>query len=172
METAAPQMQERAPGASRWTRLAAVGLVLGSGFLLARTIMLMAGGSLGTYSWWAAALLGVESSVDAVVVVAGGAWLVARHSGHATLALRAAAAMILMHAVRVLVFVLGRTGPWVDFDVRPPYRADYATTWSWFEVWFAGTGAALSVILLAVVWRRHVRNAKRRGRARSAESGH
>lgn len=168
MVVAAPRTEERAPAVSGWARLAAAGLVLGSGFLLARTVMLMAEGHLRTYTWWAAGLLGLEFFVDAVAAGAGVAWLVTRRPGHATLALRAVAAMILMHAVRVVVFVLGRTGPWVDFDVRPPYRTEYATTWTWFEVWFAGTGAALSVIVLVLVWRLRIRTSKRHARARRA----
>lgn len=171
MGVAAPQMQEQVPAVSRWARWAAVGVVAGSGFLLARTIMLVAGGSLHTYTWWAAALLGIEFVVDAVAVAAGAAWVVTRRADHATRALRAVAAMILVHAVRVLVFVLGRTGPWVDFDVRAQHRAEYATTWAWFDVWFAGTGAALSVIVLTVVWRRRRRAAQRRQRAQSIASG-
>lgn len=159
MRASAPQVQVGMPSASWRTRLPAAGVVAGSGFLLARTIVLMAGGALRLYSGWAAALLAIEFVVDAATVVAGGVWFVTRQAHHRTRALRAVAVMILVHAVRVMVFVLGRTGPWVDFDVRAQRRAEYATTWRWFDVWLAGTGATLSLIVLAVVWRRRRRTA-------------
>lgn len=157
MSAPAPQVQEAMRGASWRTRMAAAGVVAGSGFLLARTIILMTGGALRTYAGWAAALLGVEFVVDAATVVASGVWFVTRQVHHRTLALRGVAVMILVHALRVLVFVLGRTGPWVNFDVRAQHRAEYATTWRWSDVWLAGTGAALSLVVLAVVWRRRHR---------------
>lgn len=35
------------------------------------------------------------------------------------------AALVVVHAFRVAVFALGRTGPWIDFDVRPEFRATH-----------------------------------------------
>jgi hypothetical protein len=58
--------------------------------------------------------------------------------------------------LRVLVFVLGRTGPWLDFDVRPAYRATHDARWSWFGVIFAATLAATGIFaVIAIAWLRH-----------------
>jgi uncharacterized protein (TIGR03382 family) len=106
--------------------------------------------------------------IDAIAVIAGVRWFSTPSTDRATTARRAVTAMILIHALRVLVFVLGRTGPWVDFDVRP----EYATTWTWFDVWFAGVGAAISLIVLGLVWqlrrRRSLRAQNRRSLATAA----
>jgi hypothetical protein len=78
------------------------------------------------------------------------------------MALRLGAAVTVFHALRVLVFVLGRTGPWLDFDVRPDYRATHDARWSWFNVIFAGTLSAAGVlVVIAVAW---IRSQRRHGR--------
>lgn len=139
--------------AHRYGRLTAAGVVGGGGFLLGRTIALIAGGSLTTMVGWAAGLLLVELSIDAAAAAAGVRWLLSGKAEHGATASRVVGVMIAVHAVRVAVYVLGRTGPWVDFDVRPEHRTDPAETRSPAGVWVAGTGAAVSVIALLVVWR-------------------
>lgn len=58
-----------------------------------------------------------------------------------------------LHAGRVLVFVLGRTGPWVDFDVRPEKRADHRERWTWGQVVFAGVMSVFGVVGALAIWR-------------------
>ena len=61
------------------------------------------------------------------------------------------AAVIIVHAVRVLIYVMGRVGPWINFDVRPEFRALHHTRWSWESVYFAGFMSALSVVVLLFI---------------------
>jgi hypothetical protein len=67
------------------------------------------------------------------------------------------AAVIIVHAVRVLIYVMGRAGPWINFDVRPENRALHHTRWTWEGVYFAGSMSAFSVIVLLfiVLMKRH-----------------
>jgi hypothetical protein len=165
-----PSLHDRAAlGTSPfWSRRrgVAVLLALGGCFMLGRTVMLIAGGALTTYQPWAAALLTLEFLVDGVAVALLVRWLVTGDEQHQAPALRGVAAVILVHAVRVLVFVLGRTGPWVDFDVRPRHRMGHSETWSWAGVWFAGIMALSSVVVLVIVMG-HRRRSLRRSAGRA-----
>ncbi len=102
---------------------------------------------------WVVALTVMEMIVDVVSVAAAARWWKSHAPHHARLPLRVGALATLLHAVRVLIFVLGRTGPWVDFDVRPEHRASHGTRWTWGGVVFAGVMAVLGVIGVGVVWR-------------------
>jgi hypothetical protein len=139
-------------------RLYASLLILGAAFLFFRTIMLIAQGSLSVFVLWVAVLLIAESLIDLGCVVSSLSWWIRDDETRASVPLRFAAAVIIVHAVRVLIFVLGRIGPWVNCDVRPEYRALHDTRWTWFGVYFAAVMSALSIIVLIVIWRvrRHV----------------
>lgn len=147
-------------------RLVAVLLLGGGCVLVVRTLMLAAGGALTTYRPWAAGLLVTEFVFDAVAVALLVRWAALGHQRSEVPALRAVAAVVVVHAVRVLVFVMGRTGPWVDFDVRPQYRPDHAETWTWAGVWFAAAMvvASLAVLLIVMASRRHRSRASTVGR--------
>ncbi|MGB5667705.1 MAG: hypothetical protein WBM53_12720 [Maribacter sp.] len=69
------------------------------------------------------------------------------------------AAAAIVHAFRVLIFVVGRVGQWIDFDVRPEQRALQYTRWSCEGLYFAGIMAILGVLGEIVIWmlRRHSR---------------
>lgn len=79
-------------------------------------------------------------------------WWIRDEAARERFALRAGAAATILHAVRVLIFVLGRTGPWVDFDVRPEQRALHAERWNWGEVYFAAVLSVMGVIVVAIIW--------------------
>lgn len=142
------------------TRLYAALLVLGAGILLYRTIALLAGGAWSVLMPWVIALTFLEMAIDVTVIVAALRWGASSRGADASLALKAGAAAAILHAVRVLVFVLGRVGPWVDFDVRPAERALHATRWTWGEVWFAGVLSVLGVVGVVVIWRLRRRAAR------------
>ncbi len=127
-------------------------LVAGAGVLLYRTIALLAGEARAVLKSWVVALTVIEMIVDFVTVLGAVRWWRSRTPRHARLPLRVAAAATLLHSVRVLVFVVGRTGPWVDFDVRREHRADHRERWRWAEVVFAGVMSAFGVIGVVVVW--------------------
>lgn len=131
----------------------------GAGILFARTIALLAGGARQVLRPWVVALTYVEMTIDALTIGAAIRWWRSRDPDHAHLAFRAGAAATLLHAVRVLVFVLGRTGPWKDVDVRPERRADHDERWTWAQVIAAGALSVLGLVGAGLVWR-----SRRRGR--------
>lgn len=133
-------------------RLLATLLFLGAAFLLYRTIAMLAGGAIHILVPWVVALLFLELVIDGVTMGMCLLWGVTLSLWHGVQVFRLTAAVVIVHAVRVLVFVLGRTGPWVDFDVQPLARAGHAARWSWFGVWFAGTMSVLSLVALIAVW--------------------
>ena len=128
-------------------------LIVGACVLLYRTVALLAGEARTVLKRWVVALTVMEMVVDVVTVVAAARWWRTRAADHARLPLRVGAVATCLHAARVLVFVLGRTGPWVDFDVRPEHRADHRRRWSWAQVVFAGVMSTLGIIGAVTVWR-------------------
>lgn len=133
------------------------GLLFGGAAVLAyRTVALAAGEARAVLKRWVMALTFVEMVVDALTMIASMRWWVSRSPADARFPLRAGAAAALLHAARVLVFVVGRTGPWRDFDVRPEHRAEHDDRWSWTEVIFAGTTSILGVIGVFVIWSKRI----------------
>ncbi|MFW2335700.1 hypothetical protein [Ilumatobacter sp.] len=128
-------------------------LIVGACVLLYRTVALLAGEARTVLKRWVVALTVIEMIVDVVAVVAAARWWRTRALDHARLPLRLGAVAAVVHAVRVLVFVLGRTGPWVDVDVRPEHRADHNQRWSWAQVVFAGVMSTLGIVGVVAVWR-------------------
>lgn len=130
----------------------AVCMVIGSGVLLFRTgRMMVIEGAFTQLVWWVAALTVVEFLIDLACLSASLRWLVTAERSHSRPALRLGAAAAIFHAFRVLIYVLGRVGPWVDFDIRPEMRSTY--TYDMFWVYFAATLAALGVIGVIVIRR-------------------
>ena len=132
-------------------------LFIGAAFLLYRTLALVSAGALETFVSWVVVLLMLELIADGITMVVCAAWAISGKAEQVRAVIRATSVVILLHAVRVLIFVLGRTGPWVDFDVKPAARAHHGDSWTWGGVYFAGAMSAISVIALIVFllyWRR------------------
>ncbi len=129
------------------------GLLLGGAAVLVYRTVALLSGARTVLKGWVVGLTIVEMSVDVATIVGSARWWATRAPRDGRLALRFGAAATLLHAVRVLVFVLGRVGPWRDFDVRPERRADHRDRWTWGGVIFAGTMAALGVLGVGIVWR-------------------
>jgi len=144
-------------------RLYAFLLALGACVLLFRVVTMLSGGALTVLAGWVSALLVAELAVDLAALAGSVRWYIAGTAERAGPALRAGAAAAILHAFRVLIFVLGRTGPWVDFDVRLEHRALHATRWTWAGVWFAAAMSALGVLGVLVIW--WLRRRVRRGQA-------
>ena len=132
----------------------------GAGILLYRTIALLEGGARRVLQWWVVGLTILEMLLDTMTLVAAARWWRSGRERDAPLPLRFGAAATLLHAARVGVFVAGRTGPWVDFDVKPERRADHRDRWTWPQVVFAGVMSVLGVAGTLLVWR--VRRRSRR----------
>jgi len=143
-------------------RIYATLLAAGALFLFTRTVIMIAGGSLTILVIWVAALLVAECVLDLTWLIASMRWWWTGKEMHSTLPLRLAGSSILLHVSRVLVFALGRVGPWIDFDVRPEERAVHVERWTWGEVRFATVMSLLAVLGVVTVW--YLRRRKRAAR--------
>jgi len=133
-------------------------LVMGAGLLLWRTLQLMFfEQGLEILVLWVISLTILESLIDFSWIISSFRWLISNDDLEATLSLKLGAAAIILHAIRVSIYVLGRTGPWVNFDVKPIYHSTYSVELFW--VWFAATLSILGVIGVIVIWqvRSHTR---------------
>jgi hypothetical protein len=147
-----PAAARPAPATSHQRRHAAL-LAGGAAILLHRTIALVRGAR-RVLKPWVVALTYLEMAVDLLTIGGAVRWWRSGSADDARFPLRVGMAATLLHAVRVLVFVLGRVGPWVDLDVRPEARAGHGERWTWGEVVFAGTMSVLGVVGVGVIWRR------------------
>ena len=100
---------------------------------------------------WVIILTIVEFIIDFSCIIGSLRWLISNDALKATFPLQLGAAAAILHAIRVLIYVLGRTGPWVNFDVKPIYRSSYSFDWFW--VWFTAILSVLGVIGVIVIWR-------------------
>lgn len=122
----------------------------GISILLARAIII-AVGSRRTLKRWVIGLAAVELVLDAATLGTSIRWWMTNLRRHRRLPLQLATAAILVHAVRVLIFVLGRLRPLKDFDVRPEHRAEHDRHWTWGQVLFAAVMSILGVAGVFVV---------------------
>ncbi len=127
-------------------------LALGACILIYRTVTLITQGALNILALWVSILLFMEMLIDISCFLTTIPWWVSKDSSRAGTPLRLGAAAALFHAFRVLVFVVGRTGPWKNFDVRPEKIEAHADTWTWAGVYFAAIMAGLGVIGVIVIW--------------------
>jgi len=127
-------------------------LILGACILLFRTIMMISQGALDVLVLWVSALLIAELLLDAACLLSSIRWWIANDKNYDRIPLRLGAAAAILHAVRALIFVLGRIGPWIDFDVRPVHRALHYTRWSSVGLYFAAIMAVLGVIGVLIIW--------------------
>lgn len=114
---------------------------------------MIAGGSLDILVLWVSVLLIAELLIDAGCLFASIKWWIANDPVKSHLALKLGASAAILHAIRVLVFVLGRTGPWIDFDVRSEQRAIHYTRWNWTGVYFAAIMSALGLLGALIIWK-------------------
>jgi len=133
-------------------------LMLGTGVLIFRTLrMVTVEQAFEILVDWVYVLLIMEFMIDVACFMASMRWFVLSKWKYASTALKLGATAALFHAFRVLIYVLGRTGPWVNFDVKPEYREIYSFDWFW--VYFAAVFSILGVIVVFVVW--HYRKKQR-----------
>jgi hypothetical protein len=133
-------------------RLYASLLFLGACILLFRTITMIVQGSLGILVLWVSVLLIAELLIDLSCAAFSVVWWIHNDSSKDRIPLRLGAAAAILHAFRVLIFVIGRHGPWVNFDVRPEHQALHYTSWSIGGVYFAAIMSLLGVIGVVIIW--------------------
>lgn len=127
---------------------------------------MLAGGAREVLVGWVYALLVLELLADVVAVIVLARWFVTNTAAVQAFALRITGLVVILHAIRVAIFSLGRIGPWIDFDVRPEAQAAHADRWTWGGVWFASILSLISVVVLIWFWSRsstrgHVRDLHR-----------
>jgi hypothetical protein len=137
-------------------------LILGACVLLFRTILMLSQGNLNILVWWVSALLLAEMTLDAACLLSSIRWWIGNDKRYDSIPLRFGAAAAILHAFRVLIFVLGRVGPWIDFDVKPVHRAIHYTRWSPWHLYFAGIMSILGLIGVFVIWTNRRRTNKKR----------
>jgi hypothetical protein len=133
-------------------RIYATLLALGACILLNLTIIMISQGTLEILAIWVSILLFVEMLIDLSCFLTTIPWWISKNRSKARVPLQLGAAAALFHALRVLVFVIGRVGPWINFDVRPEHQAAHSETWTWTGVKFAAVMAFLGVIGVIVIW--------------------
>lgn len=133
-------------------RLWAALLILGAGVIIFRCVHLLATGGVMVLSWWVIAMTFVELSIDIACLVTALRWWLANDSRFDSIPLRLGAAAAILHAIRVLVFVLGRTSAFLNFDVRPEYHSSHGERWSWFWVYFAAALSILGILGVVIIW--------------------
>lgn len=127
-------------------------LMLGALILLFRTILMVTQGNLEILVFWASVLLIAEMLLDAGCFFSSLKWWVANDKNYASIPLKFGAAAAILHAFRVLVFVVGRVGPWIDFDVNLQHRALHAARWNMGQIYFASIMSVLGIIGVIIIW--------------------
>lgn len=127
-------------------------IILGAGILLFRTLTMLFQGVFHILALWVFILLIIEMIIDATCIFTAIPWWISNSRQKDSLPLTMGAAAALFHAFRVFIFVLGRTGPWIDFDVRPEERAMHAERWTWGEVYLAATLSVLGILGVLLIW--------------------
>lgn len=135
-------------------RVIAALLFLGACVLVFRAYSMLAGGARDVLVGWVYALLITELVVDLIALVALGRWFYLCTHPSRSMALKMTALVVVLHAIRVGIFALGRIGPWVDFDVQTASRAAHPDRWTWGDVWLASALSLASVVILLWYWRR------------------
>jgi hypothetical protein len=132
-------------------RIYAFLLILGASILLFLTSrMIFVQRAFEILVLWVFILLILEFLVDISCFVSSLRWLISNDERKATIPLQIGATAAILHALRVLIYVLGRTGPWLNFDIKPEYLSLYSFDWFW--VWFAATLSVLGIIGVIVIW--------------------
>lgn len=138
----------------RGQRLISGLLFLGACILVFRAYSMLAGGAREVLVGWVYTLLVAELIIDLIALVVLARWFALCTSAARERAIRVTVLVVVLHAIRVGIFAIGRIGPWMDFDVRPEMRASHAERWTWGDVWFASALSIASVVILIWYWRR------------------
>jgi predicted ABC-type exoprotein transport system permease subunit len=134
-------------------------MVLGASILLFRTIRLMFfENGLTTLAVWVNVLTAIEMIIDATCIIFSIKWFFKHSEIDKIISLRLGAFAAIFHAFRVLIFVIGRIGPWINFDVKPEFRSSSSIDIFW--VYFAGILSILGIIGVVIIWLIRKKNRK------------
>ena len=128
-------------------------MALGASILLFRTIRLLTvENGWETLSVWVIALTFIEMLMDVFCIVYSCHWLIADSSKSQKRSLRLGASAAIFHAFRVLIYVIGRTSPWINFDVKPQFRSTHDVDMFW--VYFAAILSIAGILGVILIWLR------------------
>ena len=133
-------------------RLYACLLLVGASILLSRTITMIVQGNLRILVPWVSILLVAELLIDLSCVVFSIIWWISNDASRDSIPLRLGATAAILHAFRVLIFVIGRLGPWIDFDIQREQRALHDTRGEMGWVYFAAVMSVLGIIGVVIIW--------------------
>lgn len=133
-------------------RLYASLIILGAGVLLYRAVTMINQGSLRVLVTWVAALLFLELLIDLSCFITSIPWWISKQKQKSRLPLILGATAAIVHAVRVLIFILGRIGPFINFDVRQEQRELHASRWNWNQIYFAGALSILGILGVIIIF--------------------
>lgn len=126
-------------------------MILGAGILLFRTFRLMFfEDGLVTLAVWVNVLTAIEMIIDMACFLFSIKWLCISET-YKSFSLRLGATAAIIHAFRVIIFVIGRVGPWKDFDLKPEYRGFVGIDIFW--VYFAGILSVLGIAGVIIIWK-------------------
>ena len=133
-------------------RLYASLLFLGACILLYRTATMIVQGYLGEFVFWVAALLITEFLIDLGCASFSVVWWISNTASKDRIPLRFGAAAAIIHAFRVLIYVVGRIGPRQNFDIKPEYYGSDYTRWEIGWVYFAAIMSILGLVGVVIIW--------------------
>jgi hypothetical protein len=126
-------------------------LILGASILVFRTIRLLTvENGWVTLAGWVVVLTFIEMAIDTLCIIYSFHWLYGNSKKSKSIALQLGATAAIFHAFRVLIYVLGRVGPWINFDRKPEYRSLYDVDLFW--VYFAAILSVLGIIAVITIW--------------------
>lgn len=99
---------------------------------------------------WVIMLTFMEMAIDALCIIFASRWWMGVTDHSKSIALRLGASAAIFHAFRVLIYVIGRVGPWINFDVKPKFRALQDVEMFW--VIFAATLSILGILGVIIIW--------------------
>lgn len=126
-------------------------LILGASILLFRTIRLLTvENGWNVLAHWVIVLTLIEMAIDTLCIIFSFHWLIRVSNKSKSISLRLGAIAAIFHAFRVLIYVLGRTSPWINFDLKPQFRASNDVNMFW--VYFAAILSVLGILGVIIIW--------------------
>jgi hypothetical protein len=127
-------------------------LTLGAGLLLFRVLsMVFYEDALTILRGYVVFLLFLEMILDMLCMGFSIRWFFSNSPFKAAPALNFGAAATILHSIRVLIYVLGRTDYLKNVDIRPEYHSTYIFDWFW--VYFAAVLSILGIAVVIIIWR-------------------
>lgn len=126
-------------------------LIFGAGILLFRTIRLLTVEN----GWehlaiWVIVFTFIEMFIDLLCIIFSFQWFFNNYEGLKRISLKFGAAAAIFHAFRVLIYVIGRIGPWINFDLKPQFRQTHNVEMFW--VYFASVLSILGIVVVIFIW--------------------